>query len=137
MATFDDLPTGWEVWSDEADGRAVLVYRPDVFDSDAYPPECLPTMYLTNGPKRRRRPRSAADRRRRDTWHVTLFLEPEIEHPEAPTFDTRAAAVDGTVELAREFAAGGLDLRSCYQVPRERYLDRLDELTGSGRGSAG
>lgn len=131
MATFEDLPAGWEVWSDEEDGRAVVIYRPDVFDSDAFPPECLPTMYLTNGPKRRRRPRSSADLRRRDVWHVTLFLEPAVEYPEAPTFDTRAEAVGGTVRLAREFAAGDLDLRGCYQVPRERYLDRLEELTGS------
>lgn len=131
MATFDDLPAGWTVWSDEDDGRAVLVYRPEVFDSNAFPPECLPTIYLTNGPKRNRRPRSNADLRRRDVWHVTLFLEPEIEHPETPTFDTRSAAVDGSVALAREFAAGELDVRGCYQVPREQYLDRLEELTGS------
>lgn len=131
MATFDDLPAGWEVWSDQSDGRAVLVYRPDVFDTDAFPPECLPTMYLTNGPKRRTRPRSATDRRRRDTWHVTLYLEPEVEFPEAPTFDSREAAVDGTVALAREFARGDLDLRGCYQVPREAYLDRLEELVAA------
>lgn len=131
MATFDDLPAGWEVWSDEDDGRAVLVYRPDVFDSDAFPPACLPTLYLTNGPKRRRRPRSTTDRRRRDTWHVTLFLEPEVEYPEAPSFDSRADAVGGAVELAEAFADGELDLRGCYQAPRDEYLDRLDELTGS------
>jgi hypothetical protein len=131
MATFDDLPAGWEVWSDEADGRAVLVYRPDVFDTDAFPPECLPTLYLTNGPKRRRRPRSAADRRRRDTWHVTLFLEPDIEHPDAPAFDSREAAVEGAVEFARRFDDGELDLDGLYQVPRDEYLDRLGELTGS------
>ena len=131
MATFDDLPEGWAVWSDEADGRAVLVYRPDVFDSDAFPPACLPTLYLTNGPKRRRRPKSAADRRRRDTWHVTLFLEPEVEFPEAPTFDSRDGAVAGAVDLARSFADGELDLRGCYQVPREAYLDRLASLTGA------
>lgn len=130
MATFDALPDAWTVWSDEADGRAVLVYRPDVFDTDAFPPACLPTLYLTNGPKRRRRPRSAADRRRRDTWHVTLFLEPEIEHPEAPAFDGREAAVAGAVDLARRFADGDLDLEGCYQVPREEYLARLAELTG-------
>jgi hypothetical protein len=130
MATFEDLPDGWVVWSDEADGRAVLVYRPDVFDTEAFPPECLPTIYLTNGPKRRRRPRSPADRRRRDTWHVTLYLEPEIEYPEAPSFDSRAGAVEGAVDLASQFAAGDLDLAGCYQVPREDYLDRLDELTG-------
>lgn len=130
MATFDDLPDGWEVWSDEDDGRAVLVFRPDVFDTDSFPPECLPTMYLTNGPKRRRRPPSAADRRRRDTWHVTLFLEPEVEHPEAPEFDSRAAAVEGSVDVARQFAEGDLDLRGCYQAPRAAYLDRLAELTG-------
>jgi len=131
MATFDDLPEGWVVWSDEADGRAVLVYRPDVFDTEAFPPACLPTLYLTNGPKRRRRPRSAADRRRRDTWHVTLYLEPAVEHPDAPAFDSREAAVDGAVDLARRFDAGDVDVRALYQVPREQYLDRLVELTGA------
>jgi hypothetical protein len=130
MATFEGLPEDWVVWNDEADGQAILVYRPDVFDTDAFPPECLPTLYLTSGPKRRRRPRSAADRQRRDTWHLTLFLEPEIEHPEVPTFDSREAAVEGAVDLAREFADGALDLRGCYQLPREAYLDRLAELTG-------
>jgi hypothetical protein len=131
MATFDDLPEGWEVWSDEADGRAVLVYRPDVFDSDAYPPECLSTLYLTNGPRRRRRPRSAADQRRRDVWHVTLFLEPEVEYPEPPEFDSRAAAVEGTVELAERFAAGEIDVRRLYQRVPEEYVARLEELVGS------
>ena len=131
MATFEDLPRGWEVWSDEPDGRAVLVYRPDVFDTDAYPPECLPTLYLTNGPKRRRRPRTAADRRRRDTWHVTLYLEPEIEHPETPAFDDREAAVEGAVELAGRFAAGEIDVRELYQHPPDEYVSRLEELVGS------
>jgi hypothetical protein len=130
MTTFEDLPDGWEVWSDEADGRAVLVYRPDVFDTDAFPPECLPTIYLTNGPKRRRRPRSATDRRRRDTWHVTFYLEPEVEHPEAPSFDSREGAVEGAVEFARRFDDGEVDPRELYQVPREEYLDRLEALTG-------
>ena len=130
MVTFDELPEGWEVWSDEPDGRAVVVYRPDVFDTDAYPPECLPTLYLTNGPKRRRRPRTAADRRRRDTWHVTLYLEPEIEHPEAPEFDEREAAVEGAVELAGRFAAGGIDVRELYQHPPEEYVSRLEKLVG-------
>lgn len=130
MTTFEDLPAGWAVWSDEPDGRAVLVYRPDVFDSEAYPPECLPTLYLTNGPKRRRRPRSPADRRRRDTWHVTLYVEPEIEYPDAPEFDSREAAVAGAVDLARRFADGDVDVRGLYQHPPEEYVSRLEEMTG-------
>ena len=130
MATFEDLPSGWEVWSDGDDGRAVVVYRPDVFDTDAFPPECLPTIYLTNGPKRRRRPPSPADRRRRDSWHVTLFLEPAVEFPEAPAFDSRPAAVDGAVELARRFADGEIDPDDVYQVPREEYIAKLRALTG-------
>lgn len=130
MASLGDLPDGWVVWNDGADGRAVLVYRPDVFDAEGYPSECLPTIYVTRGPERGRRPGSRTAGRGADRWHVTLFLEPAVEYPEAPTFGDREAAVEGAVDLAGRFAAGELDLRGCYQRPREAYLGKLAELTG-------
>lgn len=134
------LPESWTVWNDEPGGRAVLAYRPDVFDSDAFPAPCLPTIYVTHGPKERRRPPGEPAPAGTLDWRVTLFLEPEVALPER-SFDTREAAVAGAVEVARSFAAGDLDYRGAYQVPRETYLDRLDELTGSdgatGPGSDG
>lgn len=124
--SFEDLPEGWTVWHDEPGGKSVLVYRPDVFDSQAYPAPCLPTLYVARG-GRGRRPGSA--RQGADEWRVTLFLEPEVEAA-ADRYDDRAAAVAGAVDCARRFARGEVDYRDRYQVPREAYLDRLDELTG-------
>lgn len=122
------LPEGWTVWNDGSDGRVVLVYRPDVFDSRAHPAACLPTIYVTDGP---RSSRPAAARRESTGWQTVLFLEPEIEL-ERRTYDERSDAVDGAVEAAERFAAGEIDYRDAYQLPRESYLDRLDELTGRG-----
>jgi hypothetical protein len=121
-----DPPEGWTLWNDEPDGRRILVYRPDVFRESEFPAECLPTIFVSNGPRGRR----PTGRRRDDpTWHVTLFLEPEVEGA-SETFDTREAALTGATDLARQFAAGDVDYRAAYQVPREAYFDRLDELTG-------
>lgn len=122
--TDEALPEGWRVWTDGADGRAIVVFRPDVFDADRFPAPCLPTLYLTNGS---RRARPGAGQRRTDEWHVTLFLEPEVE-AESRTFDDRAAALAGVHDAAARFAAGEIDYRGAYQVPREEYLDELDEL---------
>lgn len=128
MAGFDALPDGWTVWHDEPGGRAVLVYRPDVFDADAFPAPCLPTLYLTRGPVDRRRP--PGEPTGDDRWRVTLTLEPEVTLGEQPVRDDRAAAVEAAVDLAARFAAGELDPRAAYQVPREAYLDRLEALLG-------
>ena len=124
--TLDSLPDGWTVWNEEPDGRVILAYRPDVFDSNDFPAPCLPTLYVSNG-SRSRRP--GAGQYETDTWHAVLFLEPEIEGP-VEEFDSRDAAVSGAVDIARRFAAGEVDYRSLYQVPRPDYFDRLDELTG-------
>ncbi|WP_435129281.1 DUF5820 family protein [Halobaculum sp. D14] len=121
-----DLPDGWRVWTDDDDGRSILVYRPDVFDSEQYPAPCLPTIYLTNGARNQR---PGAGQYRTDEWHVTLFLEPEIE-AESTTYDDRDAAVDAAVDVAARFAAGDVDYRAVYQVPREDYFAELDDLTG-------
>jgi len=124
------LPATWTVWSDGAgeDGRLVLAYRPDVFDSDSFPAPCLPTLYVTRGPAERRRPPGSGTAATRD-WHVTLSLEPEVSAP-SRSHDRRAAAVRDAVDWADAFDRGEVDYRDLYQIPRERYLDRLDELTG-------
>lgn len=124
--SFDTLPDGWMVWNEESDGRAVLAYRPDVFDTEAFPAPCLPTIYLSPGSPRRRPGAGGSDE-----WTVTLYLEPEVE-ARAETRDTRADAVAAAVDLAGAFAAGEVDYRGIYQVPREAYCDRLDELVGRG-----
>lgn len=122
----DRLPAGWEVWSDERT-KIVLVYRPDIFDSEQFPPPCLPTIFLTKGQRDRRpgRNRPHPD----DPWFVTLSLEPDVSGPRQ-RYDNREGAIEGAHQIADEFAAGAYDYRDLYQVPRETYLDKLDELTG-------
>jgi hypothetical protein len=124
--SFEELPEGWTVWSEEAT-KVVLAFRPDVFDGSEFPAPCLPTIYLTKGQRDRRPGRN--DPAPEDPWYVTLFLEPEVSRS-ADVYDTREAALAGVRELAARFAAGGMDYREFYQVPRPAYLDRLDELTG-------
>jgi hypothetical protein len=121
-----DLPDGWSVWTDEGD-TVVLVYRPDVFDTAAFPAPCLPTIYLTKG-KRDRRP-GPNEPDPDDPWYVTLFLEPDVEKP-AESAASRAAAEDVALGVAKRFVRGTIDFRGMYQVPREDYLDRLAELVG-------
>ncbi|MFC7230582.1 DUF5820 family protein [Saliphagus sp. GCM10025308] len=134
MSDFADLPEGWVVWSDQDDGRVVLAYRPDVFDADEYPAACLPTLYLTHGKRSRRPGVNPGDRSAERDWHVTLYLEPEVHLRETNRYPTREEAVDCTLDLAERFAVGEIDFRELYQVPRERYLDALEELTGDGDG---
>lgn len=124
-ATEGDAPAGWTLWNDEPEGRRILVYRPDVFKESDFPAECLPTIFVSNG-SRGTRPGSAP---RDPTWDVTLYLEPQVD-AQAETYDSREAAVDAAAELARKFDDGDVDYRSLYQVPREEYFERLDELTG-------
>jgi quercetin dioxygenase-like cupin family protein len=111
-------------WWNEGEEELILAYRPDVFDSDAFPAPCLPTIYLTRG----RRTRRPGAQRAGDDWYVTLYLEPEVDR-DADSYDDRPTAVDAAVDLANRFAAGGVDYRALYQVPREDYLDELDDLT--------
>lgn len=119
-----DLPGGWRLWNEEPDGRVILAFRPDVFDADRFDPACLPTIYLSNGSRRRRPSAGAATT---SDWHVTLFLEPEVEAEET-VHDDRTAGVAAMLDLAERFADGEIDYRDVYQVPRERYFDELDEL---------
>lgn len=122
---FESVPSGWEVWTDGTE-KAVLVYRPDVFDSDDFPAPCLPTIYVTKG-RRSRHPGSTT--RPSDPWYVTLYLEPEVNRT-GESYDRRADAEAGARDLARRFDDGEVDYRDLYQVPREEYLAKLDELTG-------
>jgi hypothetical protein len=122
-----DLPDGWVRWS-ETEEKLVWAYRPDVFDGGEYPPPCLPTLYVTRG-RRSRRPGAERDPAPDASWYVTLVLEPEVSR-DAEEFADRPAALDGARAIAREFAAGEVDYRGLYQVPREAYFERLDELTG-------
>lgn len=136
-------PPGWRVWNEETDGQLVLAYRPDVFDSDAFPPACLPTITVARGHS----PDQLPERRARsDAWFRAFFLEPTVRvRALDATYDTREAAVAGALDVAVAFAAGDVDHRGAYQVPREAYLSKLDELVGrdpdgsegdrSGRGS--
>ena len=122
----DDLPPGWTAWNEGDDGRVVWVYRPDVFDADEFPAPCLPTLYVTRGaPDQRPGTKPGTD------WHVAFYLEPEVRVRDCDaSAATREAALEAARDLASAFAAGDVDYRSAYQVPREGYLDRLDEATG-------
>ena len=120
-------PSGWTVWNDEARGRRILVFRPEVFnESNDLPAPCLPTILISN---RSRAARPGASRIRTGTWHAVLTLEPEVEAV-AEEFDSRAAAVEGANDIASRFADGAVDYRAAYQVPREDYFERLDEVVG-------
>ncbi|PSQ33507.1 hypothetical protein BRD05_08585 [Halobacteriales archaeon QS_9_70_65] len=121
------LGDGWRVWNAE-DDRVVLAYRPDVFDGGEFPAPCLPTLYVTRG-RRTRRPEGTRNLPPDAPWMVTLYLEPEVSR-EPDAHDGFAAARSAAETLTRRFAAGDVDYRSLYQVPRERYLEALDELTG-------
>lgn len=124
----EGLADGWEVWSVEPT-RVVLTYRPDVFDTTDFPAACLPTIHVRKG-KRGRRP-GRHDPDPYDPWYVTLYLEPEV-HDGGIEYENQSEARRAALELATEFARGGIDYRGLYQVPRTSYLDRLDELTGQG-----
>jgi len=127
MTDWAGLPDDWTVWSDEDGGRAVLAFRPDVFDGDAFSAACMPTVYVSQRPPGRRLRRSANP----SGWHVSLSLEPEVRLGAADaSFGTRAEAVAEAVRVARRFADGEYDYRDAYQVPRPEYLDELDRLTG-------
>lgn len=125
--SFGSLPSGWQVWSEEPSGRSILAFRPDVFNEEAFPAACLPTIYLTNGA---RTARPGSGQYETADWHVVLYLEPEIEAV-SETYDDRATAADAAVEVAARFADGEIDYRELYQVPREEYFDGLDDLTGT------
>lgn len=128
MDAASPLPENWTVWNEDADGRLVCVYRPDVFDGDAFPAACLPTLYLTHGRRTRRPGRNPTTQD--DDWYVTLYLEPDVPLDFGDRFATRTEALEHLRTVAMAFDAGEVDFWEPYQQPRESYLERLDELTG-------
>jgi hypothetical protein len=123
----ESLAEGWRVWNAD-DTRLILAYRPDVFDGAAFDPACMPTIYVTRG-RKTKRPEGSRNLPPDAPWTVTLFLEPDVSTD--PEFhDGREPAVEAALSLAGSFAAGEVDYRGLYQLPRETYLDELDRLTG-------
>ena len=128
MTDWSSLPEGWRVWNEEDEGRVILVFRPDVFDSQQFPPECLPTIYVSQRPPQERLPRLDAER---SDWYVALRLESEVQVKTVGSrHERRAGAIQEAVEIARAFEDGEIDFRESYQVPREEYLNALEEHTG-------
>lgn len=121
---FEELAEGWTVWNEEPQ-KVILTYRPDVFNTDAYPAPCLPTIHIRQGRPSRKpgRNTSAPDA----PWYVQLYLEPDVSTDD-DSYDGREAAEAGARRLSEQFVDGELDYRALYQVPREEYLDKLDEL---------
>lgn len=121
---FEELPEGWTVWNEES-RKVILTYRPDVFNSDSYPAPCLPTIHIRQGKPSRKPGRNtpAPDA----PWYVQLYLEPDVSMDEE-SHDSREAAVTAACRLAERFADGAVEYRGLYQVPRDEYLDKLDEL---------
>ena len=128
MDPLETLPDGWQVWNAEPGGRVVLAYRPDVFDGDAFPAACLPTLTVAPGGSPDARP---DPRGRSGAWHVALYLEPDVRVREVEArFEDRDAAVERAVAVAERFATGQIDCQGAYHEPREAYLDRLETLVG-------
>lgn len=126
MTDWSGLPEGWSVWHEADEGRVVLVFRPDVFDTERFPAACLPTLLVSQRPPRERLPRLDAER---TDWYVALRLEPEVlVRGVGGRHESRTDAVADAIEVARAFAAGQIDVRAAYQVPRDAYLDELESL---------
>lgn len=124
---FEEIPEGWTVWNEES-RKIILTYRPDVFNTDAYPAPCLPTIHIRQGRPSRKPGRNtpAPDA----PWYVQLYLEPDVSMAE-DSYDGRDTAEQAAHRLAEQFANGEIGYRALYQVPREEYFDKLDELTDS------
>lgn len=124
----DALPPGWALWNLEERESLILAFRPDVFDGEAFPSACLPTIYVREGEKDLRNAGREPVVGTEGSWTVRLFLEPDVSTGPS-THAAWDAAVDEAVSLAESFAAGEVDLRAIYQLPREDYLERLEQLT--------
>ncbi len=126
MTSLDGLPDGWTVWNEEPEGRVVLAFRTDIFDGTSFPAECLPTITVAPG---RSPDRPAGERERSGMWHIALYLEPAVRvRDEETAFADRDSALAGARDIATRFAAGEIDYRGAYQMPREAYLDALDDI---------
>jgi len=127
MAGFAD---GWVVWNEEPGSRLTLAYRPDVFDSSAFPAACLPTIAVAPGSS----PDQLPERRARSSsWYRAFYLEPAVRLREVDaTYERWDDAVAGAHDVAERFVGGDLDYHAAYQDPREAYLAKLDDLVGHG-----
>ena len=124
--SFDELAEGWQLWNEE-EHKLVFTYRPDVFNSSDFPAPCLPTIHVTKGRRSRRPGRNTPNPD--DSWYVQLYLEPDVTDEER-SCESRDRAREIALDVAEQFAAGAVDYRELYQVPRPAYFDRLDELVG-------
>ena len=124
--SFETRPDGCQAGNVEQTGQATVGYGPDSYAHLTLPSTCLPTIYLTNG-SRRKRP--GAGQYATDEWHVVLYLEPEIEAV-TQTYETRERGAEGAIDVAGQFVDGDVDYREAYQVPRDAYFERLDEYVG-------
>jgi hypothetical protein len=70
-------------------------------------------------------------------WFVRLYFEPDVSLDETMRYPDRDAAIDAAYDLAADFAAGDVDPRDVYQVPRPEYFDALAELTGDDHRETG
>ncbi len=125
------LPAGWMVWNHESDDSLILAFRPDEFDGDRFPPECLPTIYVREGVKDLRRAGVEPSPGTEGTYTVRLFLEPAVS-TDAEVCDDWESAVSTAHRLAEAFVTGELDIRGMYQLPREAYLDHIEGLLEDG-----
>ena len=121
-----NLADGWTVWNEEPGQRLTLAFRPDVFDGEAFPPACLPTIAVAPG----RSPDQLPERRARsDGWYRAVYLEPAVRLRACDAaYDRWEDAVAGARDVARRFVDGELDYRAAYQEPRAGYLAKLDDL---------
>lgn len=128
MGVLEDLADGWEVWNEEPQGRVILAYRTDIFDTQAFPAPCLPTIAVAPGAS----PNDPPERRAQSSaWHTAFYLEPTVRVTQVDTTSpSRDQAVETAVDIASRFTSGEIDYRSVYQLPREDYLDKLDQLIG-------
>lgn len=121
------LPEGWMVWDHQEHDSLILAFRPDEFDGERFPPQCLPTIYVREGVKDLRQAGPQPAPGSEDTYTVRLFLEPEVVS-EVQVCDTWEDAMDTALTVADAFATGEFDIRGLYQLPREAYLDHIEEL---------
>lgn len=122
-----EIADGWQVWNNEPRGHVILAYRPDIFDTNEFPPACLPTITIGPGSE----PNQPRDHRNATTaWYVVLYLEPRVRvATKDTTVPSRPQAIDYAVALSHEFTDGKIDFDAAYIDPRPNYLAKLKELT--------
>jgi hypothetical protein len=127
VADLSTLADGWEIWNKEPQGRIILAYRPDVFNTTDYPAACLPTITIAPGTS----PNAPRDHRQASSaWHVALYLEPRVRvTTKDATVPTRPAAIEHALSLSHEFSDGNIDFDAAYIDPRPAYITKLNELT--------